>query len=295
MAKTMKTSATFDFEDEKFKAPPSEVLPWCQMINPRSGVEGLTSYGLAIKLENAEAIDFTPDDNWQQIDHEFGTGDIESLYITTTPRLVIVRRGAVCIKDRETGATIGKLRDHYDAFMANRLKFKTFTRHLIFLVGQDKKFLHQTPLRLSISGAAGASFGNSYRSVRQGQAPSGFTVELERAYAEFRKQPFTAKSPLFHAHGIFCPLIQAENRGSGPNTALVASTADYEHPMTANFQDYMIASNSDESSTIQQTFEDYEDFGQDIPKTEPDKPEVPQPVGSGYTYPGEEYDYEPLY
>lgn len=291
----MKSSANFDFEDEIYQAPPSEVLPWCQMINPRAGVDGLTSYGLAIKLENAEAIGFTPDDNWQQVDHEFGTGDIETLYISTTPRLVIVRRGVVCIKDRESGVTIGRLMDHYDAFMADRIKFKTFTRHLIFLVGRDKKFLHRSPLRLSISGAAGASFGNCYRNVKAGQSGSGFIVELEKAYAEFRGQPFTPKGPLFHAHGIFCPLIQAETRGSGANTALVSTTVDYEHPMAGNFQDYMIASNSEESSIIQETFEQYEDFGQDIPKTEADKPEVSQPVGSAYTYPGEEYEYEPLY
>jgi hypothetical protein len=295
MPKTMKSSATFDFEDEKFQAPPSEVLPWCQMINPRAGIDGLTSYGLAIKLDNAEAIRFTPDDNWQEIEHEFGTGDVESLYITTTPRLVIVRRGAVCIKDRETGATIGKLMDHYDAFMADRLKFKTFTRHLIFLVGRDKKFLHQSPLRLSLSGVAGASFGNSYRNIKAGQAASGFTVELEKAYAEFRQQPFSPKGPLFHSHGIFCPLIQVETRGSGSNTALVATTVDYEHPMVGNFQDYMIASNCEESLMIQETFEQYEDFGQDVPKAEAQKPEVPQAVGSAYTYPGEEYEYDPLY
>lgn len=291
----MKSPATFDFEDEKFQAPPAEVLPWCQMINPRTGNNGLTSYGLAIKMENAEAIGFTPDENWQEVDHEFSTGEVETLYITTTPRLVIVRRGAVCIKNRETGATIGRLMDHYDEFVADRLKFKTFTRHLIFFVGRDKKFLHQSPLRLSISGVAGASFGNCYRMVKAGQAVSGFTVELEKAYAEFRQQPFAPKGPLFHAHGIFCPLIQAESRGIGPNKALVAATVDYEHPMGANFQDYIIASNSEESSIIQKTFEQYEDFGQEIPKTEPEKADIPSPIGSSYTFAGEEYDYEPLY
>ncbi len=295
MLKTTNSSATFDFEDEKFQAPPSEVLPWCQMINPLPGADGLTSYGLAIKLDNAEAIGFTPDENWQEVHHEFSTGEVEPLYISTTPRLVIVRRGAICLKNRETNAIIGRLMDHYDEFIADRLKFKTFTRHLIFFVGRDKKFLHKLPLRLSISGVAGASFNNCYRMVKAGQAIGGFTVELEKAYAEFRQQPFVPKGPLFHAHGIFCPLIQPETRGIGANTALVATTVDYEHPMGANFQDYIIASNSEESSIIQETFEQYEDFGQDIPKTEPAKPGTPLPIGSFYTYPGAEYDYESPY
>ena len=54
----MKASAKFDFEDEKFNAPPSQVLPWCQMINPRYGEDGLQSYGLAIKQDNAQAVGY---------------------------------------------------------------------------------------------------------------------------------------------------------------------------------------------------------------------------------------------
>ncbi|MHC5831014.1 MAG: DUF5895 domain-containing protein, partial [Nostoc sp.] len=46
----MKASANFDFEDDKFNAPPSQVIPWCQMINPRYGTDGIQSHGLAIKV-----------------------------------------------------------------------------------------------------------------------------------------------------------------------------------------------------------------------------------------------------
>ena len=289
MPRTASPSVTFDFEDEKFQAPPSQVLPWCQMINPRPTVDGVTAYGLAVKLDNAKVVGFTPDEDWQPVDHEFSTGEVETLLITTRPRLVILRRSPVFIKYRDTGVFLGRMSDHYDTFMADKLKFKTFTRYLIFLVGKDKQFLHQTPLRLSLSGAASASFGQAYRQVRDSQAVGGFTVELEQAYADFRRQALERKGPLFHAHGIFCPHIEVEEAGSGENTALIASTVDYEHPTGANFIDYAIASNSPEASLISETFEEYKDFGQDLPKTDPSKMPMP-PVPTGYTFSAAEYD-----
>ncbi|MEA5616357.1 DUF5895 domain-containing protein [Cronbergia sp. UHCC 0137] len=289
----MKASANFDFEDEKFNAPPSQVLPWGMMINPRYGQDGLQSFGLAIKLDNAQAIGFTPDDNWQQVEHEFSNNEVDSVYITTTPRMVIVRRGPLSVKDRETGMKLGTFKDNYDAFLADKLKFKTFTRHLIFLVGEDKKFLHQLPLQLTLSGAAGASFGKNYAEYQQGRAIGGFVAELEKAYAGFQKKPVTPKGPLFHAHGIFCPIIECEERGIQPNTALVASTMDYKHPTVSTLIDYMIASDSPESEIICKTFEDYKEFGKESVKLETQSTEV-SGVASSYVYADEDdFGYPP--
>jgi len=52
------------------------------------------------------------DNNWQQVEYTF-SGEIATIFITTTPRLLVVRRGP-CIKERETGVTLGRLLDHYD-------------------------------------------------------------------------------------------------------------------------------------------------------------------------------------
>lgn len=286
----MSQAQNFDFDDDKFKAPPSEVLPWCQMINPQWGQDGLKPYGLAVTLEKANMVGFTPDDNWQQVEYTFGSGEITTLFITTTPRLLVVRRGPVCIKDRSTGITLGRLADHYDTFMSEKLKFKTFTRYVLFLVGHNQKFLHQSPLRLTLSGAAGASFGEAFRSSRASLVTSGFTVELEKAYATYRRQPITAKGPLFHAHGIFCPVIDSEEKGTGPNKALVATTVDYGHPTAENLTQYLIASNSEESAIICQTFEDYKDFAKEQPKPETSKIDT-QEVRSSYDF-NDEYDLD---
>ncbi len=289
----MKPSAKFDFEDEKYSARASQVIPWCQMINPRYGTEGLQPYGLAIKLDNAHAVGFQSDRSWQQIEHEFSSG-VETVFMTTTPRVVIVRRGPLSVKDRETGIKLGTLKDNYDAFLADKLKFKTFTRYLIYLVGEDKKFLHETPLQLTLNGAAGASFSKSYCEYQQGRITSGFLAELEKAYAGYRRLPVTPKGPLFHAHGIFCPIINCEERGIEPNTVLVASTVDYKHPTVSTLTDYLIASDAEESGVICKTFEEYKEFGKDTAKVETSKMAMAGVSNSSYVYPDEDdFAYPP--
>ncbi|WGV23195.1 DUF5895 domain-containing protein [Halotia branconii] len=288
----MKASAKFDFEDEKFNAPPSQVIPWCQMINPRYGTDGIQPHGLAIKVDNAHAVNFQPDENWQQVEHEFSSG-VETVFINATPQIVIVRRGPLSVKDRETGMKLGTLKENYDAFLADKLKFKTFTRYLIFLVGEDKKFLHESPLQLTLNGAAGASFSKTYCEFQQGRVISGFVAELEKTYAIYRKQPVTPKGPLFHAHGIFCPIIECEERGIEPNIALVASTVDYKHPTVATLTEYLIASDSVESAMICKTFEEYKDFGKEPIKVEAPKLEMAG-VSSSYIYADEDdFGYPP--
>jgi hypothetical protein len=288
----MKASAKFDFEDEKFNAPPSQVIPWCQMINPRYGTDGIQAYGLAVKLDNAHAVGFTPDENWQQVEHEFSSGT-ETVFISTTPRIVIVRRGPLSVKDRETGIKLGTLKENYDAFLADKLKFKTFTRYLIYLVGENKNLLHESPLQLTLNGAAGASFSKTYCEYQQGKVVSGFVAELEKAYAGYRKQPVTPKGPLFHAHGIFSPIIDCEERGIEPNIVLVASTVDYKHPTVGTLTQYMIASDAPESAKICKTFEEHKEFGKEPLKSETPKMALAGVSGS-YVYADEdEFGYPP--
>ncbi|MBR8833934.1 MAG: hypothetical protein DSM106950_07820 [Stigonema ocellatum SAG 48.90 = DSM 106950] len=288
----MKPSVNFDFEDEKFNAPPSQVIPWCQMINPRYDKDGIQPHGLAVKLDNAHAVGFEPDDNWHQVEHEFSSG-VETVFLCATPALVIVRRGPLSVKDRETGMKLGTLKDNYDAFLADKLKFKTFTRYLIFLVGENKKFLNKLPLQLTLNGVAGASFSKAYCEYQQGRVAGGFVAELEKAYAGYRKQPVTPKGPLFHAHGIFCPIIDCEERGIEPNTVLVASTVDYKHPTVGTLTQYLIASDSFESVIISKTFEEHKDFGKESIKLETPKVAMAG-VSSSYVYADEDdFAYPP--
>ena len=290
----MNISTNFDFEDDKFNAPPSQVIPWCQMINPRYNNSEIQPYGLAIRVDNAKAVGFTPDPNWQQVDYTFSTGEIQQLFISNMPRLVIVRRGPLSLKNRETGEKIGTLKDHYDAFLTDKLKYKTYTRHLIYLVDDNKKFLHKLPLQLTVNGAAGASFSKAYSDYnKQSREITGFLGELEKAYAQYRQQSVSAKGGLFYAHGIFCPIIESEERGSGENTALIAATTDYEHPSVDTLSKYLIASDAEESAIISQAFEEHKEFGKESFKIEP--PKMPaSAASSSYNYADDdEFDSPP--
>lgn len=290
------TPTNFDFEDDKFNAPPSQVIPWCQMINPRYDDSEMQPYGLAIRVNNAKAVGFVPDSNWQQVDYAFSSGEIQQLFITNTPRLVIVRRGPLSLKNRETGEKIGTLKDHYDAFLTDKLKFKTYTRHLIYLVDENKKLLHKLPLQLTLNGAAGASFSKAYYDYnKQSRELTGFLGELEKAYAQYRQQPVSAKGSLFYAHGIFCPILVSEERGSSENTALVATTTDYEHPTADTLSKYLIASYAEESILITQAFEEHKEFGKENIKFFVEPPKMAMAAtSSSYTYADEdEIDYPP--
>jgi hypothetical protein len=197
------------------------------------------------------------------------------------------------VQDRETKIRLGTYKDYKEEFLADKLKFKIYTRHLIFLVGEDKKFLHQSPLQLTLSGSPGASFGKNYAEYQQGRITGGFAGELEKAYAGFQKKPVTPKGPLFHAHGVFCPIIEPEERGIEPNIALVASTVDYKHPTISTLIDYMIASDSPESEMICKTFEEYKEFGKEVIKPEVSKVETPG-ITNSYVYADEdEFGYPP--
>ena len=289
----MNLPTSFDFEDDRFNAPPSQVIPWCQLINPRYDDGEMQPYGLAIKADNAKAVGFTPDSNWREVDYAFSTGEIQQLFITNTPRLVIVRRGPLSLKNRETGEKIGTLKDHYDAFLTDKIKFKTYTRHLIYLVDKNKNFLHKSALQLTVNGAAGASFSKAYYDYnKQSRELTGFLGELEKAYAQYRQQPVSAKSGLFYAHGIFCPRIASEERGSGENTALVATTTDYEQPTVDTLSKYLIAADAEESAVITQAFEEHKEFGKENIKVEP--PKMAIAASSSYTYADDdEFDSPP--
>lgn len=290
----MNLSANFDFEDEKFNAPPSQVIPWCQIVTPRYDDRELQPHGLGITLDNARAVGFTPNADWQQVEYVFSTGEIQKLYVNKVPRLLVVRRGPLSLKNRETGEKIGTFKQNYDAFVADKLKYKTYTRQLIFLVGEDKKFLHKLPLQLTVNGASGASFSKAYYDFnKQNRQLTGFVGELEKAYADYRQQPVTAKGALFHAHGIFCPIIAPEERGNAENTALIAATIDYGHPTVDNLSQYLIASDTQESLAIARIFEEYKEFGKEQIKLETPKI-LATGVSSSYTYPEEdEFDYPP--
>lgn len=264
---TKPTTVDFDFEGQEHEPEKSTALPFAQMINPRLGVQGLKPFGLAITFENIDEVGFRPSPSWSIEEYTFGSGDRVQIAITKAPRILVVRRGPIGIKERQGGKIVGRLAEHYDTYINNRAKYKTFTRHIIFLTDEEGKFLHDLPLQLTLNGASGATFGEAYNFTKKGHGKSGFCMELEKAYADRRKQPVKQKGQLFYAHGIFCPKIEAVEKGSGNNKAFVATTTDFEHPTAENLEKYLLSSSGEQSETIRVTFERFEGFGWEKPKS----------------------------
>jgi hypothetical protein len=49
-------------------------------------------YGIAVTSTNAELAKFELIDTWQPLEHQFNDGTIETLFVATKPRLVILNR-----------------------------------------------------------------------------------------------------------------------------------------------------------------------------------------------------------
>lgn len=88
--------------------------------------------------------------------------------------------------------------------------------------------------------------------------------------------------------------MECEERGIEPNTVLVSSTVDYEHPTVSNLTKYLIASDAPESMIICKAFEDYKDFGKEPVRTETAPKMAMAGVSSSYIYPDEDdFGYPP--
>ncbi|QLE46559.1 hypothetical protein FD723_40820 (plasmid) [Nostoc sp. C052] len=261
----------YNFEDSKFDAQ-LNFMPWAQIINPRFDDQGIKPYGLAIKMSNAQAVGLVPDETFECIEYSFSSGK-EEVLISMKPRISVVSKGALYIKERETGVKVGLLRDNYDLFSSDKLRYKTYNRCVIFLFGSNGALLHEQPLQITLSGASGASFNKAYAAYDRGMLSGGFAYDLQTAYSSFREQKPSGKGQLFYAHGIFCPIFDCEEKVVGDNTFAIATVADYEHPTATNLSQYLIRNGTPESNIITENFEKHKDFGKETaigaPSTRP--------------------------
>ncbi len=226
MTQTMNTSV--DFESQEFAPTSVSVQPYAQIINPKITKKGMKPYGFAITKANAELTSFSPDE-WDLIEHEFASKVVEQMYITLAPRLLIIHRLPVYIFSKKESKIIGQLKD-CPQFWDNRDDYKTKSYFWSIILDKANKPCHTTPLLISAGGASGASFGLGWLQNANPQKKilrSGFCADMEKAYADARKQPVKMMGDLFHAHCIYQPIFEADERGTPPNTALVSVVNQY--------------------------------------------------------------------
>ena len=216
-----------DFESGEFSPQQTERQPFCQIINPRWSKQGMANFGFAITKANAEAASFDAPNGWTSCQHEFASGDTEEMYMSLQPKLVIIAQTPRYAKSRETGKIIGELDtvDYYD----NKELYKVCSYAWCYVLGENNLPVHAAPLSISLNGASGASFTGAWLQHRtKNKDRAGFCFDMEHVYASMRKQPYKIKGELFHAHCIYEPLFEADERGKKPNTALVAAVNSYK-------------------------------------------------------------------
>lgn len=260
----------FDFEGDDY-ARNSEYRPYAQMINPKFDprLKGLAPYGIAVTKEQAERAKFSVnEDTWIYTKHKFSTTESE-VFVTTRPRIVLIRRSPLGVKSRESGRVLPE--KTYEDYKADKLNYKIFSKYLIILVDKDCRPLHDPtqPLQMTLNGAAGAAFGQMYRKTNQGNLVGGFQFDLETAYAQYKKKgQRAAMGNLFHAYGVYCPHLEPEEKGSGANTSMVATTIDYDKPTVETLEKFLIPPVSDLGKWIKEIYDSNPDFGVLKPKDE---------------------------
>lgn len=133
----------FDFDSDDYTAPKTEGLPIAQVFNPylSKKTRALQPYGFGITVDNAEAVNFQPDDSFKLIDYTFESGDTSPIYLTTTPHMLIVHRIKVMAEIKKGHPDEGRVVE-VPSGEWDKTKHKAIQRHIIFFVAKDKKLLH---------------------------------------------------------------------------------------------------------------------------------------------------------
>lgn len=230
-----------EFDCEEFESG-RETLPYLQMLNHSDPNQA----GFFITTENMEAVQFAPTAEWTPYTATFQSGATASGYRSLIARFLILHRSRLLMFERESGTFIGEYRKaQYD-----RATMVLKTRYLVFVVGKDKRLLHETPLLLTTKGSFCGSFG---------EVVKAFHGAMSKAYgaATGAKKP---RGDKFMALSILAVRVQPELKGS-PKKSWVCSVSDYGIPTAENWKAYFMGYHPECKEKVLAAFEAWQDFG----------------------------------
>jgi hypothetical protein len=205
------------FESPEF-APTQSASPFAQILNPKLG----GAVGFAVTEKNAIAAGLSLPSTWEKTTHEFGSGDEETVYVTKTPRLLVLGGSALIMRDRETRKTISK----FNNFTYNKTEHSLYRRMWCYILNESNGFCHAEPLAIAIGGASGASFMSTWLTIKP---RGGFIDKMEALYAAATNKPKANKGELFHAHCVYEPILEVQSRGV-QKTSKVTVTTGFKEP-----------------------------------------------------------------
>lgn len=216
-----------DFSSPEFQKEAGSSTPFCQILNPKGS---RSEFGFSITELNVERSGFQPPSDWKKSKYKFGgiNGTWEEVYVTQTPRLLILGASNLFIRDREDR----KKTELFDFNKYNKVDHLLYKRAWCFILDSENKLCHQEPMSLPLSGAAGTSFSCAWLTNKPSR--SGFIKDMEELYASTRNIPCKVMGSLFHAHCVFEPIIELKDRGLGSNISEVSIVEEYKKPTIAN-------------------------------------------------------------
>ena len=232
---TQSTSLVDEFSGDDF-APERAPLPYLQILNNQAQEQS----GLFISAENAAAVGFSPNDEWQPHEAHFLSGQSASGLRTLTARIIILRKSPLMMFNRSTKQFLGI----FDRESYNPAIMLLKTRHLVYLVTKQKQLFHDTPLQLTTKGSFCGSFGQHYNQFRG---------EISRAYGQPR-------GDRFHALSIFAIRLQPVLKGK-EKKSWVCSIQDHGMPTKSNWKAFFVGYDPDIKKKLLTEFEEYRDFG----------------------------------
>lgn len=191
----------FDLEEFADELQDSGSLPYCQIINAGGKVaknieKDPYSYGILIPDDSAEAVDFTPDENWVHGEEISIHPQSQATVNGYLARYVMV--SAISYSDLEIQENAGNRwrfiglayrkgnlteagQKYNDAKGDQESPYRMVRRWLLLFLGKDLKPLHSRPLQFTMKGAFGSSFSQEYQK---------FQTELGQAYRQAMKAQF---------------------------------------------------------------------------------------------------------
>jgi hypothetical protein len=219
-----------------------QALPYLQLLNQQD----LDQAGFFITSDNAAAVTFMPTSDWLPHTATFQNGTTAQGYRSLLARFLILHQSPLLMFGRESGEFIGPYRKAGYERSSMILK----RRYLVFLISQDKRLLHSSPLLLTAKGAFCGSFG---------QTVEQFRTAMSSAYgaATGVQQP---RGERFMALAILAVRVQPQLKGQAKQS-WVCAVSEYGVPTVENWQSFFIGYRAELKQQVLAQYDEWVGFG----------------------------------
>lgn len=235
-------------------APEKQTLPWLQVLHN----EDPDKAGFFLTSDNVETSGIRIPSNWRTHKARFKSGETNRAtgkfeantsdgVIFTQARMLILRAGELAMYTKRSGNTSESYLGRFDyaTYQEQKSGLVLKTKHLVYLLSDDNKLLHESPLQFNVKGVFGATFSEHLKA---------FQSELQKCYGKQRGDKFLI-------NGVFVVSTASELRGSPPDTAWVTVAESHDVPTKDDWkQKYFVGYDEVLREKLLQDYESFAEF-----------------------------------